>query len=118
MIARAARQHWPTALGETVAIWLIAGPPALGYATIHSALADHIALSMALGALIAIAIVLRAANITCALLGAWLAASPWLIGYASTTTRGTINDLLTGLALIALSAIQHHRTKEKTSPHF
>lgn len=67
---------------------------------------------MALGVLVVLASVLRAANVTCGLLGAWLAASPWLIGYASTTTTGTLNDVLSGLALICLSALQHRRASQ------
>lgn len=109
MIVRIARELWPTALGELLVLWMLVGLPALGYGDIHAALANHIALAMVLGPLIVIAGVLQAANATCALLGLWLAASPWVIGYAATASTGAINDLLTGLGLIALSALQQRR---------
>jgi hypothetical protein len=118
VILSAARRQWPTALGEAFVVWLLAGPPALGYGGVHAALGEHIALAMALGALVAIAGVLRAANLTCALLGGWLAISPWVLGYASRTTAGTLNDVLSGLALLALSAVQHGRARRGTGLQF
>lgn len=109
MIVRLARQNWPTAVGSLLVLWLIIGLPVLGYGDVRPALASHIALAMALGVLIALASVLQAANLLCGFLGVWLAASPWLIGYAASATPGAINDLLTGMTLVALSAAQRRR---------
>jgi hypothetical protein len=109
IVPRRIRELWPIGLGQLLLLWLIVGLPVLGYGQVRPALANHIALAMALGVLVVLATVLRAATITCGVLGAWLAASPWLIGYASTTMSGARNDVLSGLALICLSALQHHR---------
>jgi hypothetical protein len=108
-VPRRLRELWPTGLGQLLVLWLIVGLPVLGYGQVRPALANHIALAMALGVLLVLASVLRAASVTYGLLGAWLAASPWLIGYASITTTGALNDLLTGLAFMGLSTLQHHR---------
>ena len=112
MARRHVRELLPTALSELLVLWLIVGLPGLGYSHVRPALANHIALAMALGVLVLIASVLPAASVTCGLLGAWLAASPWVIGYASTTTTGALNDLLGGLTLICLSVIQHRRASQ------
>jgi len=111
-VAHRLRELWPTALAQLLVLWLIVGLPVLGYGQVRPALANHIALAMALGVLVVLASVVRAASVTCGLLGAWLAASPWLIGYASTTTAGAVNDVLSGLALICLSALQHRRASQ------
>jgi hypothetical protein len=111
-----ARQNWPTVAAELLLPWLLASPAVLGYAEVRGAIANHIALVMTLGALIILAAVLQAANGVCALLGTWLAVSPWIIGYASISTPAAVNDLLTGVLLVALCAIQHQRLERRSSP--
>jgi hypothetical protein len=110
------RENWPTATACLLLPWLLAGPAVLGYPEIRGAIANHIVLVMSLGPLIIIAAVLQAANGVCAVLGAWLAVSPWIIGYASVSTAAAVDDLLTGLLLVALCAIQHNRLTHRPSP--
>jgi len=51
-----------------------------------------------------IAIALRPALAVSALGGAWLAISPWILGYAHLGTAAWLNDLLAGALLIAWAA--------------
>lgn len=48
----------------------------------------------------------RASNITFGLLGAWFAASAWLIGRATVKTCGVLNDLVTGVLVCLRVALR------------
>jgi hypothetical protein len=82
---------------STIAPW------ALGFSADHAAVAGHIAFAMTFGPIALLLTALRAAAWTTAAAGAWLAVSPWALGYAPRGTAAWSADLVAGLALIALS---------------
>jgi SPW repeat len=92
----------PAAVSTLVAVAL-AAPWLLDFNASHPAVANHIAFAMAFGPLALMVTALRAAAATCIAGGAWLTASPWVLGYASTGLAGWLADLLIGAALVLLS---------------
>jgi hypothetical protein len=89
------------AVAVATIVLTVAAPWLLGFGDRHAAIADHIAFTMAalpiaalLGALPAAAPVMIAA-------GMWLAASPWLLGYAMPGPAAPIAGLAAGALLIA-----------------
>lgn len=96
------RDPLPVAAASVVGAILIA-PWALGFSASHAAVAGHIAFAMTFGPIALLITALRAAALTTAAAGAWLMASPWLLGYASRGTTAWGADLVAGLLLVALS---------------
>jgi hypothetical protein len=92
----------PAAASALVGV-VVAAPWLLGFSASHAAVANHIAFAMAFGPLALMVTALRAAAATCIAGGAWLTASPWVLGYASTGLAGWLADLLIGAALVLLS---------------
>jgi hypothetical protein len=78
-------------------------PWALGFSASHAAVAGHIAFAMAFGPIALLIGVLPAAAAGLGAAGAWLAGSPWALGYASIGVAAWAGDLLAGLALVALA---------------
>jgi SPW repeat len=74
-----------------------------GYADSHPAVANHVAIVFGFGPLTLLMANLRAAALVTLLAGAWLAVSPWLLGYA-TGHRAWLNELVTGALLVLLCA--------------
>ena len=66
-------------------------------------MANHVAIVFGFGPLALLIVNLRAAAFVTLLGGIWLAISPWLLGYA-TNHAAWLNELVTGLLLIALCA--------------
>ena len=92
------------ALAAAVVIASVAAPWALGFAGSHAAIAGSIAFAMTFGP-IALLVTRRAGR------GgddwpspaAWLAASPWALGYAGRGLAAWPADLALGLALMAIA---------------
>jgi hypothetical protein len=93
----------PAAASTLVAVAL-AAPWLLDFNASHPAIANHIAFAMAFGPLALMVTALRAAAATCVAGGAWLIASPWVLGYASSGLAGWLADLLLGAALVLISS--------------
>jgi hypothetical protein len=93
----------PAAASALVAVAL-AAPWLLDFNASHPAVANHIAFAMAFGPLALMVTALRAAAATCIAGGAWLIASPWVLGYASIGSAGWLADLLLGTALVLLAS--------------
>jgi hypothetical protein len=89
--------------GGALAVWIAISPWVWGFADSHSAVANHVALVFGLGPLTLLIANLRPAAFVTLLGGVWLAISPWLLGYA-TEHAAWLNELVTGLLLIALCA--------------
>jgi hypothetical protein len=96
------RDRLPTMAATVVAASLIA-PWALGFSASHAAVASHIAFALTFGPIALLITALPAAALTTAAAGAWLIASPWLLGYASRGTTAWGADLVAGLLLVGLS---------------
>jgi hypothetical protein len=103
-------------LAATVITAITAAPWALGFSTSHAAVAGHIAFAMAFGPIALLISALPAAAVTTAAAGAWLAASPWALGYASLGATTWSADLLAGVALIALGVRARHGGHRHTRP--
>lgn len=84
-------------------LWALSTPWAWGFSTSVPAVANHIAFGMAFAPLALLAPALRPAAATCAAGGAWLAASPFLLGYSGLSAAAWAVDLTAG-ALLALIA--------------
>ena len=92
---------WNLLFAVAVGGWLMFAPAALG-STGPAAHSDHLVGALIVTvAVIALADVGRAARFLNALLGAWIAAAPWLLGGA--TTASTWNDLVAGAVVVLLS---------------
>ncbi len=86
-----------------VTLWIAISPWLWGFADSHPAVANHVSIVFAFGPLALLIVNLRAAAFVTLLGGIWLAISPWLLGYA-TDHAAWLNELVTGLLLIALCA--------------
>lgn len=92
---------WNLLVSVALGLWLMASPAIFGAAD-RIAHSDHIVGAMVVTvAFIALAEVGRAVRFVNVLLGAWFIVVPWLLGGATTGSR--LNDIVVGLALIALS---------------
>ena len=92
---------WNLLLSASLGLWLMFAPSTLG-TTGAAAHSDHLIgalmLTVAIIALAEVGRVARFANMLC---GAWVIASPWLLG--GTTTAATWNDMIVGTLVILLS---------------
>jgi hypothetical protein len=77
-------------------------PWLLGFSGSHAAVAAHIAFAMAFAPIALLIRALPAAAAVTAAAGAWLAVSPWALGYASLGGAAWAADVLAGLTLVAL----------------
>lgn len=89
--------------GGALALWIAISPWLWGFAHSHPAVANHVSLVFGFGPLALLIANLRPAAFVTLLGGVWLAISPWLLGYA-TDHAAWLNELVTGLLLIALCA--------------
>jgi hypothetical protein len=100
---RAVRDPFPVA-ATAIVVLVTLSPWALGFSGSHAAVAGHIAFAMAFAPIAVLVSALPAAAAGIAAAGAWLTASPWVLGYASVGFGAWGADLLAGLALLALGA--------------
>jgi hypothetical protein len=91
------------AAGATLVALDLASPWLLGFSTSHAAVAGHIAFAMAFAPLALLITALRQAAVSCVAGGVWLAASPWLLGYASVGVAAWGSDLALGVLLALVS---------------
>jgi hypothetical protein len=92
----------PLAAGALI-LWVALSPWLWGFADSHAAVADHVSLVLGFGPLALLIVVLRPAALVTIIGGVWLSLSPWVLGYA-TDHFAWVNELITGLMLVALSA--------------
>ena len=78
-----------------------AAPWLLGFSASHAAVASHIAFAMTFIPVALLLTALPAAAAVIGLAGAWLAGSPWALGYGSTSVAAWAADLVAGLILVA-----------------
>jgi uncharacterized membrane protein len=92
---------WNLLLSASLGLWLMFAPSTLG-TTGAAAHSDHLIGALMLTvAIIALAEVGRVARLANMLFGAWVIASPWLLG--GTTSAATWNDMIVGTLVILLS---------------
>ena len=89
--------------GAALTLWIAVSPWVWGFADVHPAVANHVALTFGIGPLTLVMANLRPAACVVLLGGGWLALIPWLLGYGGDHVAWA-NELITGLLLIALSA--------------
>jgi SPW repeat len=96
-----ARDPLPLAAAGLVGFIALA-PWLLGFSASHAAVAGHIAFAMTFAPIALLIRALPAAATAMVAAGAWLAVSPWVLGYASRGGAAWAVDALAGLTLIAL----------------
>jgi hypothetical protein len=89
--------------GGALTLWIAVSPWVWRFANSHPAVANHVSLVFGFGPLALLVANLRPAAFVTMLGGIWLVVSPWLLGYAG-DHAAWLNELVTGLLLIALSA--------------
>jgi hypothetical protein len=103
-------------LASGLVVLAAASPWLLGFSHSHAAVANGIAFAMAFAPLALLIAALRPASAVCTAGGAWLAASPLVLGYSSAGTAAWGADLLLGTALAAISWRAAHGTSRSASP--
>jgi hypothetical protein len=100
---------WTLVISMLLGLWLMFVPTALGNAT-PLAHIDHLAGALIVTvSVVAMGEVVRALRYLNGLLGLGVAVLPWVLGGG--TTAGQVNDLLVGLAVIALAMPQGPKTE-------
>ena len=103
---------WNLLVSVALGLWLMFAPSALGSVG-SAAHSDHLIGALIVTvAVIALAEVGRAARFVNMLFGAWVIASPWLLGGA--TTSATWNDMIVGALVILLSFRRAARSASDT----
>jgi len=97
-------KHWQDPVNALVGVWLILSPWALGFQSHRGALANAVIIGLLLiaAALGAIFVPRAWEEWTESALGLWLAASPWVLGYAS-LQGATASAFISGLLVIVLA---------------
>jgi hypothetical protein len=97
-------RQWRDGVNVVVGLWLIASPWALGYATLTTPAwnAYVVGVIIAVAALAALFAFHAWEEWVSVALGAWLLVSPWLLGFAATSTA-LWNQLVVGLIVGALA---------------
>ena len=93
--AHDARRLLP-ALAAGITIALVFAPWVLGFSASHAAVAGHIAFAMGVAPVAILISSLAPAAVTTMIAGAWLAASPWVLGYAARGVAAWSVDLCAG----------------------
>jgi hypothetical protein len=86
-----------------VIFWIAVSPWLWGFADSGPAVANHVSIVLGIGPLALMLVALRPAAFITIAAGVWLGLSPWILGYA-TNNLAWVNELVTGLLLVALSA--------------
>jgi SPW repeat len=89
--------------GSVIITWVAASPWIWGFADKNAAVANHVFMMFSFGPLVLLIAALRPAAVVTIAGGLWLALSPWVLGYAG-DHQAWLNEFVTGLLLIALSA--------------
>ena len=95
---------WARALNVALGIWLMAAPSVLAYGgrpRLNDVIVGPLVVTFATVAMWEVLRPLRWVNLLC---GLWLLAAPSIFGYL--TSRAGANDMLTGVAIAALSCVR------------
>ena len=96
--------HWRDPVYALLGVWLVLSPWAVGYSGDRVAMANALVVGVALAAVAFNAMLVPRAweEWTEAVLGLWLIASPWVLGFGGSTTamRAVV---ATGVAIIVLA---------------
>jgi heme/copper-type cytochrome/quinol oxidase subunit 3 len=97
-------KHWQDAVNAILGIWLIASPWALGFSAETAPMANAVIVGIALiaAALGAIFVPRAWEEWTEAILGLWMIASPWLLGFAA-SRQAMGAAVITGIVILALA---------------
>jgi len=97
-------KHWQDPVNAIVGVWLILSPWALSFQSDLSAMANAVIVGLLLiaAALGAIFVPRAWEEWTETALGAWLAVSPWVLGF-STLQTATGSAVLSGIVVMALA---------------
>src|SRR5689334_2396476 len=90
-------------VGGALITWVAVSPWIWGFADKNAAVASHVFMVFSFGPLALLIAALRPAAIVTIAGGLWLTLSPWVLGYAG-DHQAWLNELVTGLLLITLSA--------------
>ena len=97
-------KHWQDLVNALLGVWMILSPWALGFQGTTMAMSNAVVIGLALiaAALGAIFVPRAWEEWTEGALGAWLIASPWVLGFSmhSLATRSTV---VTGVVIVALA---------------
>jgi SPW repeat len=93
------------ALAAGLVAALVFAPWVLGFSDSRAAVAGHIAFAMGVAPIAILITSLAAAAATTAIAGAWLAASPWVLGFAGRGIAAWSVDLCAGIALMAVGIV-------------
>ncbi len=97
-------KHWQDAVNAVIGVWMVVSPWALGYAgetaaATNAVLAGAVLLAVALGAML----MPRAwEEWSEAVVGLWLVASPWIVGFAAHMDARNV-ALCTGIVVLVLA---------------
>jgi hypothetical protein len=89
------------AVAVAAIVLTVAAPWLLGFGDRHAAIADHIAFAMAVVPIAMLLGALPAAAPVTVAAGLWLAAGPWVLGYATPGPAAPLTGLAAGGVLIA-----------------
>ena len=97
-------KHWQDPVNGLVGVWLILSPWAIGFQDNMTALANAVIVGILLiaAALGAIFVPRAWEEWTEVVLGLWLAASPWVLGF-NTLANATVSTAVTGVVVIVLA---------------
>lgn len=97
-------KHWQDAVNAVLGAWLVLSPWAVGYSDMTTASANAVIVGVALFAAALGAIFMPRAweEWTEAVLGAWLVASPWVLGFAGHEGART-TAVATGIVIALLA---------------
>ena len=97
-------KHWQDPVNAVLGVWLVLSPWVLGFQGNFTAMANVVIVGILLAAAALGAIFLPRAweEWTEGALGAWLAVSPWALGF-STLDVARVTALATGLAVVVLA---------------
>lgn len=109
------RARWASSANIVAGLWLIAAPFVLNFEGVEVAQWNHIIV----GAAVAVIAVIRASDPdhragmswTNALLGAWMIAAPFVLGYSDVNDAQT-NSIVTGAIILALAAFSAFETNQ------
>lgn len=109
--------QWRDSASFVLGVWLLASPYALGFTDVTWAAWNAIALGaiIAVSALAALVAFHEWEEWVSGILGLWLIASPWVLGF-STLALATWNHVIVGLLVTAMAAwtIRRHRGFNET----
>lgn len=109
-------KHWQDPLNALMGAWVILSPWALGFQDSRAAMLNAVVIGLALiaGALGAILVPRAWEELTEGVLGLWLVASPWILGF-SMLRDAMLSAVVSGLVVLALALWTLMTDKEYSS---